>query len=186
MDEQLYLQHGLQEAISMKQKSLRYLGLPTDQLIAYLQSFSELSPSRLDLLIEMLDQGCQPIMKSTWHLNEGKGFQQTKSYASHKRRCGHELTVRHAEGCLFMICESILSPEDRNKLHYSLLTIAQKLDKKHRVCHHLSKSTDNAHDNSYNEGIGMDKYRTKYHLNNTQLYRTYAPWRVKCMTLIQK
>jgi hypothetical protein len=76
------------------------LGLPKDQLIAYLQSFPELSPSRLDLLMEMLDQGGQLIMKSTWHLNGGKDFQQTKSYASHKRLCAHEFTVRHAEGRL--------------------------------------------------------------------------------------
>jgi hypothetical protein len=43
MDEQLYLHHGLEEAILMKEKSLRYLGLPKDQLIAYPQSFPELS-----------------------------------------------------------------------------------------------------------------------------------------------
>jgi hypothetical protein len=161
-DERLYLQHGLQDAILNKQTSLRYLGLPREQLITYLQTFPELSPSRLKLLMEMLDQGGQPIMKSTWQPNGGIAFQQTKSYASHKRLCAHEFTVRHAEGRLFMIRESILTPEDRSKLHYSPLTIAQKLDKKHRVCHHLSKSTDNKVDNSYNEGIDMDKHRTKY------------------------
>ena len=101
-------------------------------------------------------------MKPTWESNGGKDFQQTKSYANHKRLCAHEFTVRHAEGRLFMVRESVLSSDDRSKLHYSPLTIAQKISKKHRVCHHLSKSTSQDHDNSYNEGIDMDKHRTKY------------------------
>ena len=57
---------------------------------------------------------------------------------------------------------SILSPQVLATLHYSPLTIATKLNKKHRVFHHLSKFFSPNKDNSYNTGMNMDTHRKVY------------------------
>jgi hypothetical protein len=102
------------------------------------------------------------IMKPGWNPNGGIGFKQTPSYAVHRRLCAHEITTRHMEGRSIVIRESILPPQVLATSHYSPLTIATKLNKKHRVCHHLSKSFSSTMDNSYNTGVDMDKHRQVY------------------------
>ena len=147
------LQSGLEYALWEKTDKLRFLGLPEARIREYLASYPELSDERKELLMDLFSKGMQPIIKPGWQPNGGINFQQTKEYKNHRIICAHEFATRHNEGRLFVIRPSKPLEENRQKLHISPLTIAEKQGKKPRVCYHLSKLVALDGDNLHGEPL---------------------------------